>query len=91
MQAVFADSTLLADVIKYFNNNNHRMTNNHIRMLRAMYKTFPIGSASNFNEWLAALRLMYKTAEVVAVRQPTVINPGGYGDNNPPRLAKFRR
>jgi len=90
MKSVFHDDRLLEDVIMYFNNNNHRMTNNHMRMMRTMYQTFPIGSASSFNEWLSALKLMFKTAEIMNVRTRSIENPASFGDINPPRLAKYR-
>jgi len=90
IQTVFHDSTLLEDLVLYFSNNQHRMTNNHMRMLRSMYQTFPIGSTNTFSEWLAALKLMFNTSEIVSIRTRTIENPADYGDFNPPRFAKYR-
>lgn len=91
MTSVFHDTSLVEDVILYFQRSNHRLTNNHMRMLRAMYKTFPIGSASTFDEWMTALKLMFQTADLVTTATKTVDNPAGspYFDN-PPRLANYR-
>jgi len=88
--SVFSDPTLVEDVITYFQKSNHRMTNNHMRMLRAMHKTFPIASANTFEEWLSGLKLMFKTADLVTARTKTLTNPASGGYDSPPRFAKFR-
>ena len=87
---VFHDDELEQAIIGGF--AGKPLTKNQERMLRAMYKTFPISPSYSFSEWLQALKLMYQTK--------TLLGGGGssYGarsatfkyPSKTPRIAKYR-
>ena len=87
---VFHDDELEQAIIGGF--AGKPLTKNQERMLRAMYKTFPISPNYSFSEWLQALKLMYQTK--------TLLGGGGssYGARSAtfkypskiPRIAKYR-
>jgi len=94
MSTVFRDSTFEGSVKEFFNNPNKKMTNNHLRMLRAMHRTYPIGMGYTFDQWMQALKLIYQTNAYLGVspqqsysgeRSPYFQYP-----SNTPRLAKYR-
>ena len=64
-------------------------------MLRAMYRTFPIGSGYTFEQWLQALKLIYQTKMLVGGGSSSNYQSQGRNQyfqypSNTPRLAKYR-
>ena len=95
MTMVFHDTELEKSVIDFFMNPSKTLTNNHQRMLRAMYRTFPIGSGYTFEQWLQALKLIYQTKMLVGGGSSSNYQSQGRNQyfqypSNTPRLAKYR-
>ena len=95
MTMVFHDDELEQAVINFFMNPSKKLTNNHQRMLRAMYRTFPIARGYSFEQWLQALKLIYQTKMLIGVGgrssyQETGRNPLYQNPSKTPRMAKYR-
>ena len=91
IDTVFRDPSFKQALIQYLMSTNTRLSKNHERILRAMHRTFPIGTGYTFAKWIQALKLIYQTKTLVGVgtgdrgRNPTFSYP-----SNVPRLAKRR-
>ena len=94
MTMVFHDNELEQSVINFFMNPSKTLTNNHQRMLRAMYRTFPIGSGYTFEQWLQALKLIYQTKMLIGGSSNNYQSSGRNQyfqyPSNTPRMAKYR-
>jgi len=94
---VFNDDSLETELVKFFNNPSaNKLTKNHERMLRAMYKTFPIGVGYTFEQWVQALRLVYQTQSLLGLSDRSSTssaqgrNPYFQYPSSTPRMAKYR-
>lgn len=91
IDTVFRDPSFKQALIQYLMSTNTRLSKNHERILRAMHRTFPIGTGYTFDKWIQALKLIYQTKTLVGVgsgtrgRNTTFSYP-----SNVPRLAKRR-
>ena len=94
MTMVFHDNELEQSVINFFMNPSKTLTNNHQRMLRAMYRTFPIGSGYTFEQWLQALKLIYQTKMLIGGSSNNYQSSGRNQyfqyPSNTPRMARYR-
>jgi len=95
MSMVFHDPTLESSVKEYFKSPTKSITKNHQRMLRMMQTTMPIGSGYSFDQWLAALKLIYQTKELIGgvpsqQQQSYLRSPFGQYPERTPRLARYR-
>ena len=94
MTMVFHDNELEQAVINFFINPSKSLSNNHQRMLRAMYRTFPIGSGYTFEQWLQALKLIYQTKMLVGGSSNNYQSSGRNQyfqyPSNTPRMARYR-
>jgi len=92
IRMVFHDDELETTLIGYFMYGK-KLTKNHERMLRAMFRTFPIGVGYTFEKWIQALKLIYQTKALLGMptgRQDLGRNPLFRYPSSPPRLAKYR-
>ena len=95
MSMVFHDPTLESSVKEHFKSPTKVLTKNHQRMLRMMKTTMPIGSGYSFEEWLAALKLIYQTKELIGgapsgQQQSYSRSPFGQYPERTPRMARYR-
>ena len=92
---VFHDASFEDALTNFFTNPSQKLTRNHERMLRAMFRTFPVGTNYSFEQWVQALKLIYQTKEMLGLggrgsftpygRSPTFSYP-----SDTPRFARYR-
>lgn len=94
---VFNDDSLEIELVKFFSNpSGNKLTKNHERMLRAMYKTFPIGAGYTFEQWVQALKLIHQTQSLLGLSTGSTSasmagrNPYFQYPSSTPRMAKYR-
>ena len=92
---VFHDPDFETALTEMFVTPSKKLSRNHERMLRAMFRTFPVGSGYSFEQWVQALKLMYTTKEMLGLGSS---NYNSYGGRSPtfkypsktPRFARYR-
>ena len=92
---VFHDPSFEDALTNFFLNPSQKLTRNHERMLRAMFRTFPVGTSYSFEQWVQALKLIYQTKEMLGLGGRSSFTPYGRSPtfsypSDTPRFARYR-